>query len=244
MRHLRRSAITLALLAVGGCDRLFALVEVVAIKDASLDLQDGQGDIDAPADGPSDASGDGVPGDAMTDARPIDAPGDAPTDARPIDAMSDARPIDAPGPVCPVTYGNARGASTYLHVATAATWTAAQAVCLSHQITGATKYTHLAVVSDDPERSYLYSMVSGSDGVHWLGYSDRITANTFRWVTDETGYPGSGDFPWASGQPSTAAGDDCVRMTTIVEFQATTCSAATHHYVCECDDHPNNPANY
>jgi hypothetical protein len=218
----------LALLVVGGCDRLFAVLEVAQLQDAALATQDSQ-DVDAPTDAPADAP----PVDAMTDAAPIK------------DAMADARPIDAPGPVCPSAYGNARGASTYLHVATSTTWTAAQAVCLSHQISGSTKYTHLAVISDDPERSYLYATVIGSDAVsHWLGYSDRVTETTYRWVTDETGYPAAGDFPWGSGQPSPSVGDNCVLMSNVIDFVSTNCMLQPYHYVCECDDHPNNAANY
>lgn len=234
---MRRSVYILALLALGGCDRLFAVLEVEHLQDAALAMQDSQDDVDAPVDGPSDAAGDGPPSDAMAD-----AVGDAP----PKDAaVADARPADAPGPVCPSTYGGARGASTYLHVATAASWTAAQAVCLSHQISGATKYTHLAVISDDVERSYLYSNIIGSDGMsHWIGYSDRVTEGTYKWVSSETGYPGNTDAPWGSGQPSTTAGDNCVYMNTVVNFLSTSCSLGSFHYVCECDDFPNNATNY
>lgn len=220
----------LALLAVGGCDRLFAVLEVQHLQDAALAMQDSQG-----VDGPTDAPDDGSPGDAMDD----DPQKDAPTQP------ADARPADAPGPVCPSTYVGARGVSAYLHVTTVASWTAAQAVCLSHQIAGATKYTHLAVISDDVERSYLYSSIIGSDGVsHWIGYSDRVTEGTYKWVSTETGYPGSGDAPWGTNQPSTTAGDNCVVMNSLIDFISTNCSLGSFHYVCECDDFPNNAANY
>lgn len=218
---MRRVALALALMLVAGCDRLFSLIEVQHASDGSL--VDGEAPVDMGVDD-NEPPHDAMP-DSMVDARP------------------DATP-DAPGAACPATYANPRNGSRYRLVATATTWLAAQTACKNDQIAGSTKYTHLVVVSDDPERSFLYANVAGSNGqLHWLGYSDRVTEGTFKWVSTQTGYPGNGDDPWGSTEPSGGDADDCVYMDTLVAFHDEDCAKA-HPFICECDDFPDAPANY
>jgi hypothetical protein len=180
-----------------------------------------------------------VPIDAATDAA-IDAPSDARSDAS-IDA-----PIDAPpGPVCPASYGvvDVTLPNRYRFITTARSWIGAQNDCTADQIAGSTRFTHLAVINDEPERSRLNAF---SPMRTWVGASDRKTEAAYLWVTNEAGaqvLPQTGS-PWANNEPDHAnPDDDCVEMGATADYAESDCGALLPAW-CECDASPVVTSNY
>ncbi|MBL9018287.1 MAG: C-type lectin domain-containing protein [Myxococcales bacterium] len=210
-RHVVLGTAVVAAWAAGACDDVFGLTR----------------SVDAAIDTPIDAA--------------LGAP-DAPADAA-LDAPADA-PIDGPvGAVCPATYGTADVTlpSTYRFVTTPLGWDAAQAACAADQIPGSTRYTHLVVIDDDPERSRLTA-------VHpmrtWLGLTDRVSEGVYRWITNAgPALPASGS-PWTGSEPDHAAAtDDCVEMNGVADYAESDCGALLPFW-CECDTRPIVPATF
>jgi hypothetical protein len=119
-------------------------------------------------------------------------------------------------------------------------WLAAEAAC-------ETEGAHLATIDGVPEHSVLHTL-SGDAAVTevWIGYSDRVTEGTFRWVS-AGGLDPAGDMCFfGPGGPVNPAGDDCV-----VQEAANACGDwfvrdcnLTRPYICERDGHAATPAAY
>jgi hypothetical protein len=136
---------------------------------------------------------------------------------------------------CPASYMQmiASRPQRYRVVPQAAPWTDAQADC-ADDATG----THLVVVDDSAEMQGLAALI-GSDV--WLGYTDRITEGTFRWVNGAT----SSFTGWAANEPDNAGtGEDCVQQKRAPsKWYDLPCTDALA-YVCECDGIPPDPSTY
>lgn len=201
-------AIGTAVVLVCGCDAVFGFPDS---RDAAVVRLDGA--VDASGDGAIDAAslGDGA----------IDAPPDAP-----------------PTPICPASYGVVGSlAGRYRFQSTPMGWAAAQAACASDQISNSSRFTHLVVITPDPERGQL----NANQPVRsWIGVSDRVTEGLYRWVTAEAtmGYPGGSGTPWAGGEPDhVLPGDDCVETNSTADFAETDCFVSLASW-CECDANP------
>lgn len=125
-----------------------------------------------------------------------------------------------------------------------ATWEAARDFCARlDEVPDDDWFTHLVVISDEPELMAL-SILEYEET--WVGYTDiafpAINAQeaNFRWITDEPGHPN----PWKdSGDPDSSAyprcgyleGDGTVHDAPCGEGQA---------FMCECDQFAENPKNF
>jgi hypothetical protein len=107
--------------------------------------------------------------------------------------------------------------STYLFVATDTTWDDARVSC---QNRGA----HLVIIDDATELDAI-----GLNMQLWLGVSDALHDGVWRTTTGAT----ASYLPWEAGQPSTTAGDDCVKVDQGV-FVAKACDHP-YSYACECE---------
>lgn len=192
--------------------------------------------------------------DALFGLTPVHGHGSAGDDdaavdgTRPADAMVDGVVADAyvQKTCVELGYTITSGTSHYRSVGqTQATWTAAEQDCEDDAAPANIFHTHLVVLSSDLEASNVYSMVVNSAGDYWVGLSDRVTANTFKWVTNEpTGYPAANTGPpWATGEPSGGAGEDCVRENSTINMYDTLCDN-NRYYACECDTYAPNHANF
>jgi hypothetical protein len=184
--------------------------------------------------------------DARIDTIAIDAPADTSIDGTldaTIDAPADAA-IDAPpGAVCPATYGavDITLPNRYRYVTTPAGWLAQENLCAADQIPGATRFTHLAVIVSDNERSRLTAQQPRRS---WIGNSDRKTEMLYLWVTNEVGTLPLGGAPWTSTEPDHAnAADDCVEMNGVADYAESDCAAVLPAW-CECDASPVQPQNF
>lgn len=165
---------------------------------------------------------------------PVDLPVDVGVPTR--DAPIDSAP---PTAICPATYGMVGTLPTrYRFIPQAMGWITGQAMCAADQPANSTRYTHLAVITPDSERSQL----NATHNVRtWIGVSDRVTELAYRWVTDEiilgTNPPATGS-PWAVGEPDHAnAADDCVEMGITADYAESDCAVLLPVW-CECDEHP------
>jgi hypothetical protein len=183
--------------------------------------------------------------DALFGLTPVPGPGSGNHDAmidspsmRPADAAVDGPPDAYVQKTClQLGYTITIGTSHYRSLGmVTATWTDAEADCEDDASSANMYRTHLVVLSNDVEASNVYSMVIGSAGDFWVGLSDRVVANNFKWVTNEpTGYPPANTgAPWATGEPSGGAGEDCVRDNSSVNMYDTICDNS-RFYACECD---------
>ncbi len=171
----------------------------------------------------------------------VEPGGDATIDAARLGdgAVVDGAPsIDAaPAATCPADYP-AIGGSRYRIVTAVATWGDARGDCADD---GAT--THLVVVGSEAENLGLALL----NAKLWIGLSDRVTTDSWRWVTleDTLSIPASGP-PWKSGQPNDGGGgaEDCVVMEAGGGWDDRQCDNDTNAYVCECDAFPDAPAQY
>jgi hypothetical protein len=170
-----------------------------------------------------DASREGAPVDSQTDTPPSDIPIDV--------------PIDASTRECPVDFVATAG-GRYRHVTTAASWDDARTSC-RNQTNELTPSIHLVVFSNDEERAAVRTAFPGFKT--WIGLSDRVMTNVWRWVTAEnTGaYPPATGLPWKGGQPNDGGGgdEDCVVMESGGELDDRPCTD-TEEFLCECDAFP------
>jgi hypothetical protein len=194
-----------------------------------------------PLDGEtSPPPGDGAAGDgAASDGPASDGPTrDGPTRDGPTSPISDA----SPPPWCPPQYVPVGDTWYRFAAATEHSWTNAAARCVDDTVlAGPGRYTHLAVISDNTEQAAILSHIGATPWV-WIGYSDRIAENMFRWVTLE---PSAVMLAWQPGQPDNGAGSgpqNCVRLGA-VGLDDNFCTVS-HPYVCECDAHPDDPSQY
>lgn len=184
--------------------------------------------------------------------RHVDAAIDAPADSvgspdAPADAAIDAPPdvaLDAPvGPACPANYGTVDGTlpNKYRFITSLVPWTTAQSMCAADQIAGSTRFTHLAVIDDDPERSRLNSTQPMRT---WVGLSDRVVEGSFRWVSAGGAILPMSGMPWATNEPDHASpADDCVEMNGVADYAESDCTALLKAW-CECDANPIVPGTF
>jgi hypothetical protein len=206
-------------LALAGCEVLFPLA--------------GGGGDDDGADGAiADAAAappDGTPGAA--DAAPDGAP------PPPPDAM--------PNDLCPADYGTFSG-RRYRPVLTFLPFAVAAEDCADDRVPGSIYHTHLVVLDDDLERSFVdatFQLV-----VAWIGLSDIVGEGQWRWVTlqDTMGYPPAWG-PWATNQPDdggNAMNEDCVFIANPGAVLGDADCALGLRYVCECDLFADTPSQY
>jgi hypothetical protein len=165
------------------------------------------------------------------------APVDSRTDTPPIEIPSDGA-IDASSRPCPVDFTSI-GTSRYRHVTTVATWEAARTSC-RNQTNELTPSIHLVVFSNDQERAAVRTAFPNSK--LWIGLSDRVMTNVWRWVTaeDNGAYPPTTGSPWKAGQPNDGGSgeEDCVVMENSGELDDRSCSNDTEQFLCECDAFP------
>jgi len=213
-----RVVVLSALCLVAGCDGLFGLTHLRSPGD----------DDDASV---SDTTGDSHTADAMTDG------------GRTPDAYVQKNCIE-------LGYTSQIGGSATHYRNSGGvkrSWTAAEVDCQDDAAPANNVHTHLVVLSDDVEASNVYSgvMFSPVGESFWIGLSDQITANNFKWVTDEvTGYPAASmGAPWEVGEASGGAGEDCVVDSPMIKMSDVPC-AVQHLYACECDANPVNENNF
>jgi hypothetical protein len=208
-RDVRQAGGVVVVLALGGCELVFAPSGGGAADDDASIVD--SPDLDAPA---------------------IDAA--IAIDASPPDAMMNDASASCP-PGYPATGG-------YRIVTTDATWEAAVADCADDELGGSPLRTHLVVFDDEAERSFVNAMVPGIP--HWIGLSDRVVADDWRWVTLEpiVYYPGPTGGPWDVGEPDGEG--DCALMMGTAEFDDRPCNSGTARYICECDVYPDTPSQY
>jgi hypothetical protein len=171
--------------------------------------------------------GDAGPDTALADAADIDAPH--------RDAVIDAMPEDP----CPPGYAPFGSSSSQYRLSpNMQTWLGAATACAVDQV-GPAYYTHLAVIEDENERMLVATATSTV--AKWIGFSDRKEVDVFRWVTDQAtpGYPVASTWVGNNGPD----GGQGVHMNGVGDFDDLD-PEATLRYLCECDPHPNVPANY
>lgn len=171
-----------------------------------------------------------------------DASRDSPADVlRPLDAPVDG--LVQTHSNCPPNFSQAYANSQYRYFSGASSWSQALLFCKNLDDPTSTKRVHLSVITDDIERTHIYVDVVGSASEFWIGLSDLATEGTYRWVTAElVQYPIMS--AWAAGEPSADIADDCVRVqASNTNLDSLPC-ATLIPFVCECDDYPNEPANY
>lgn len=161
------------------------------------------------------------------------SPGDAEDEEPGPDAGSE------PLLLCPAGYLD-HPTGRYRRVTEVATWNAARTDCANDDDAGQLLPTHLIVLTSMIERDAVRAL-TGSNNL-WIGLSDRVTTETWRWVTPELaiGAPLSPvGLPWKGGQPNNGAGgtEDCVEMQGNGELDDRQCDNDTNEYVCECDLH-------
>ncbi len=134
---------------------------------------------------------------------------------------------------CPASYLQ-MAAGRYRVATSPLPWADAQADCVDD----AAGKTHLVVVDDNEELQGLAALIG--DDV-WLGYTDRSTEGTFRWVNGAT----SSFTAWAQNEPDDGgAAQDCVQQKRApTKWYDTSCTDALA-YVCECDGVPPDPSTY
>ena len=95
---------------------------------------------------------------------------------------------------------------------------------------------YLTTITSAEENSFVYSLTAGHQ--IWLGGSDRVTENLFRWETGE-------DFSysnWHSGEPNNGTvtsgdGQDYIQMWDGGTWDDMYCGGETRSFICEWDSH-------
>jgi hypothetical protein len=183
--------------------------QILGIEDLETGDGGGGGGDSATNDGPR---ADGASGDG-TNQGADGAPGDA-------TISPDAGPCVAP-------WVETTNGFCYRMSTDALGWSNARAACVAGG-------GDLVILNDDAEQSWLATFM-GKSGVNqvWIGLSDTVTEGNYAWVD---GTPlGSTGAPWATGEPSGGADEDCigVQMTGAnAAWFDLTCGTALR-YVCE-----------
>jgi hypothetical protein len=175
---------------------------------------------------------------------PADAPGDAITDTvvSEPDVLGDATVI-----TCPGSYGSFPMLANKYRYGTGKAWLDAELACENDRGT-ATGYTHLVVIAEDTERSYVNTYIAGNGNIAWIGVTDIASEGTWLWVSNEptpTGYPSNtvGASPWGASEPNGSTNENCVEIVGNADFNDYDCTQLLP-FVCECDTHAPAPANY
>ena len=160
--------------------------------------------------------------------------------------------IDGGATSCPAAFDGAG----HLFVNMEVTWEVARMHCTSLDPTptlGVPPYVHLVVVKDAGELGQVMVLPATQSSGTWLGYTDRklnppscpdpvSCAVNFRWITDEQ----PNFTTWASGQPDNGSGPRCAYRDSgppDMLMHDRTCDNL-RHFVCECDQFPENPDNF
>jgi hypothetical protein len=127
----------------------------------------------------------------------------------------------------------AASSSRYRVVTEPLAWAGAEADCADDG-GGA----HLAVIGSEAERAGVDDLLNAG---LWIGLSDRVTEDTFRWVTGAA----SPFTAWGSGKPDDPDGtEDCVEQRrNMPNWDDLPCTDQLA-YVCECDGQPPDPSTY
>lgn len=164
------------------------------------------------------------------------------------DAVTDMPRPDGQPANCPAEYTLQlhTTASLYKLVADTATWNEAEADCADDMPTG---QTHLIVLSNRAEWEALITIPATYllDDT-WLGASaSKDGGINFRWVTaeDTAGFvvPATvGAAPWETDQPD--GNSACGELRALSGSLHDSGCGVANNYICECDAHPEVPANF
>lgn len=146
--------------------------------------------------------------------------------------LLDGGPNDAPWPDCPASYTN-----RYRVVPEFAPWTTAEATCEADAVQ-IRKYTHLVVITDASEQTYLASLVP-TGFLGWTGYSDLGVPIGWHAITAELPTPPQ---PWAPNYPVVSG--DCPYVDQTFNRMVNTSCVGARQSVCECDDFAPDPTRY
>ena len=118
-------------------------------------------------------------------------------------------------------------------------------------VTHPRRHTHAGVIGRALELAQVMVLPAAQSSGTWLGYTDSklnpsscpdpvSCAANFRWITDEQ----PNLTTWATGQPDDGTGPRCAyRDSGDGSMRDRTCTNL-RHFVCECDQFPENPANF
>ena len=164
-----------------------------------------------------------------------DAAGRVAADATPDSdgplAPDDAATRDA-GFTCPRGYEIAGESGSAYRSGAALAWLAAESACEADG-----PGTHLVVIDDTAENATVDAISSASRT--WIGYSDVVDPDTWRWVTSEPGFGGGWDTGGGGADEPDGTGD-CATMDQNGSWQDQSC-ADSRDYVCECDGRSADP---
>jgi hypothetical protein len=172
------------------------------------------------------------------------APDDGPGDAPAIDAFrADAPPDADPLALCPANYDLVSPSGRrYRRNTDELDWIDAVVVCAADTPGNAAVYTHLAVFATEEERAEFHQLLPTT---LWLGITERVTAGTWIWITDEPAgnYPPITSPPWTQGEPD---GDgECGAIDENGGFEDRPCDGTGDiPSLCECDTYPEDPTRY
>ena len=147
---------------------------------------------------------------------------------------------------CPANYDKTTeySASVYRLVVSTASWGNAEQDCAND----APGKTHLIVLSNRDEWMSLLTIPPTLvlDDT-WIGLTARKAGGTsFKWVTDEDTHgfvtPAAvGVEPWEPDQPDSTS--ECGELHSSGSLHDEACGSSSN-YICECDQHPEAPANF
>jgi hypothetical protein len=153
----------------------------------------------------------------------------------PTDGSSDGSSL-----MCPNDYVPGESGTGYKLRTTPLNWFEAKAECENDGLAaGATRHTHLVVVTDEAELQVIGDL--GADNIElWLGLTDREREGVFRWITDELTTFGTTPLirPWDDNQPNGGTTENCAVLVNngdvLNDLACSTVNARAS--VCECDD--------
>lgn len=160
----------------------------------------------------ADSCGNGIAGEECDDGNSVAGDGCEPTCVN--TCFSGASPTS-------VVIDGSTG-QCYATFATAASWTDAEATCVSYG-------GHLASVESAAENTFLRTLLTNQ--VFYIGGTDSAVEGTYAW-TDGAAFTYSN---WSSGEPNDSGGaEDCAEMLTNGTWNDGQCTT-TRQYVCEDD---------
>lgn len=164
-----------------------------------------------------------------------DAAGPAVADANPTtDAAraGDGGPALDAGFACPPDYEIAGENGSAYRAGTNLGWLAAESACEQDG-----PGTHLVVIDDTAENTTVDAISAASRT--WIGYSDLITADSWRWVTSQPALDDGWDTGGGGADEPDGTGD-CAAIDQNGSWQDQSC-ADSRDYVCECDGRSADP---